>query len=107
MDIMIMKSQRIQERFNMADPTREKREKLFNLYSTHLALYTPETVAKDVFCCPLCLRSFTREALEGSDPLLSLAHITPQSLGGRLCTLACTECNNTMGKGLESELNKH
>ncbi|HEX4613286.1 MAG TPA: hypothetical protein VH092_34180, partial [Urbifossiella sp.] len=37
-------------------------------------------------------------------PVLSLAHIVPEALGGVDCTLACTACNNGNGARFEADL---
>src|SRR5437899_1275830 len=78
------------------------RNRLFEFYSTHLSHCMPDR--QGVFVCPLCLRSFTREALDGPTPRLSIAHVVPKKMGGRLCTLTCTECNNNSGTRIEADL---
>jgi HNH endonuclease len=85
------------------DPRGEiERKGLFDLYSKQLELY--DSRFKDVFFCPICTRGFSREALTGPNPALSLAHVIPKSLGGRLCTLSCTQCNNDNGHEIETFL---
>ena len=57
------------------------------------------------FYCPLCHRGpFPREATAGETPLLTLAHIIPESLGGTWTTLTCAECNNGHGHKIEADL---
>jgi hypothetical protein len=82
----------------------EKRQRLFDLYTRHVTLYEPDK--QGIFYCPLCLRAFTQEALNGPNPYLSLAHIVSESLGGTTSTLSCTECNNNSGSRLEGNLVK-
>lgn len=86
----------------------EKRRKLFEVYSAGLhALRLGEL---ETFVCPLCLKVFTKDDLEtkdtpnGPELPLTLAHIIPEALGGTLCTLACKDCNNGVGKSLEAAL---
>jgi hypothetical protein len=84
----------------------EKREQLFDLYSKHFSLR--DTESREIFVCPLCQTGFLRKDCEGENPLLSIAHLIPEKLGGRLsdCTLACTACNNGVGTNLEAALVK-
>ena len=56
------------------------------------------------FVCPICLRFFDRKANLSSE--LTIEHIVPKKLGGRLTTLTCRRCNNTAGTKLESHLVK-
>ena len=83
-------------------PTATARDRLFVLYSRQLELggVTPT----DIFVCPLCRAGFTRHALAGPSPALSLAHIVPDALGGTDCTLTCTACNNGNGARFEADL---
>jgi HNH endonuclease len=48
--------------------------------------------------CPLCLRLFPRDQIDR----LSLDHVPPESVGGKLKVLTCEECNNTAGAELDS-----
>ncbi len=79
----------------MAKSEAHKRDKLFSLYADNLKQFKPEL--KDNFLCPICQRAFDCTALEGKDPEISLAHIIPESLGGRLTTITCKKCNNNVG----------
>lgn len=47
------------------------------------------------FVCPLCLQIF--DSLAG----LNRAHLWPESLGGRIFTLACCKCNSKIGSRIE------
>ncbi|HEY6343314.1 MAG TPA: HNH endonuclease [Bryobacteraceae bacterium] len=55
--------------------------------------------------CPLCLLAFRREAIQDkSIGGLSIEHIVPSALGGRLQTLTCRRCNNKHGSPLDAPL---
>ena len=88
----------------MSERDKRKRRTLFSLYAGNLSLYFPHLA--NVFICPLCLRQFGVKALDGRDPELSIAHVFPDSLGGRRVTLACKACNSTVGHRLEAALAK-
>lgn len=47
--------------------------------------------------CPVCQRIYSREDLDASPPKISLAHAPPRAVGGKLTTLACTECDTRIG----------
>ena len=53
--------------------------------------------AKMGFLCPICLMFFARTSV-------SIEHIVPDALGGRLTTLTCRGCNNTAGAQLDYHL---
>lgn len=78
-------------------------ERLFEVYSTNLALHLPEYAG--YFACPFCLRLFTRKAIK--DGLLSIEHIIPSCIGGKLVTLTCKTCNNLHGTALDAKLVAH
>jgi HNH endonuclease len=48
--------------------------------------------------CPLCLRLFPRDQIGH----LSLDHVPPESVGGKLEVLTCRACNSTAGAELDS-----
>lgn len=77
-----------------------KKEALFNLYSNNLAI---NSNLNGWFICPLCLKGFSIEHLDS----LTLEHIVPKSLGGKLITLTCWKCNNDFGSKLISKLYKN
>jgi hypothetical protein len=85
----------------MAGEKARLREKLFNDYSARYAAVGGEP---DKFMCPICKYVFDRDAIEGDNPKLTLAHVLPEALGGNYCSLACAKCNNDMGSDLESFL---
>ena len=68
-------------------------EHLFDFFTRAATKYFAD--CKDVFVCPLCLRTFN------SLSHLSKAHLWPKALGGRVFTLACRKCNSEMGTAIE------
>ena len=79
-----------------------ERERLFSFYASNLSIYHPDVT--DRFLCPICLTLFTRDALINDPPKVSLAHIIPKSLKGRLYTLVCRRCDNWIGSEYDSQL---
>jgi 5-methylcytosine-specific restriction endonuclease McrA len=75
---------------------------LFQEASRLLRQVRPES--RELFVCPLCLREFTIEATGGDR--LSVEHVIPSALGGKVETLTCTECNNAQGSTLDSHVVK-
>jgi hypothetical protein len=80
--------------------TRSRKERLFDCYAANLSAVRPEYV--DSFACPVCLRLLNRERLATGE--ITEEHVIPRSLGGRIVTLTCRECNSTAGHSLESHL---
>lgn len=60
--------------------------------------------AADLYVCPLCLRGFDQSALE--DRALTVEHAPPESIGGRVVCLTCTECNHHSGAELDHHMTK-
>lgn len=54
--------------------------------------------------CPICLRFFAHT--ENLTKSVSIEHIVPDALGGKVTTLTCRRCNNTAGAQLDSHLVK-
>jgi len=77
-------------------------DKLFSLYAANLKIFKPEL--DDKFLCPICQEIFDRCALSFEHPLISIAHIIPQSIGGRLSTITCAKCNNNIGSKFDNHL---
>jgi len=75
---------------------------LFSRFSTNLQFYRPELGG--VVVCPLCLGIFERNAIETGN--LTVEHIIPSSIGGRMTTITCKACNNIDGTKLDSQLPK-
>jgi hypothetical protein len=76
---------------------------LFETFAADLAVLRPEFA--DQVLCPLCMGSFSRAAItdKGIDGL-SIEHVVPGALGGRLQTLTCRRCNNRDGSALDAHL---
>jgi hypothetical protein len=74
-----------------------KKEKLFDLYSKNLSI---NSNLIDWFICPLCHKGFQKEHIDS----LTIEHIIPQALGGKLLTLTCWKCNSDYGSKLLSKL---
>jgi hypothetical protein len=76
---------------------RQKREELFNRYTKNLSFYAPrlsDIDVSDCFICPVCFKIFPRSILHSA---LSLSHVVPHAAGGRMETLACSQCDNGIG----------
>lgn len=76
----------------------ERRKLLFEIYSKNLLEVEPGT--KDTFRCPLCLKDFDRSALN-IDQMLTLGHIIPWSVDGKICRLECGACNSKIGSSYD------
>lgn len=75
---------------------------LFRRYAANFRMYFGG--AGDLVACPLCYEVVDWGAVEAGR--VSLEHVPPQSVGGRITTITCTECNNTQGSRLDSHLVK-
>ena len=60
----------------------ERRRHLFDHYMRNLVLFKVNPAG--IFVCPLCQDGIRKEALDGKEPYLTLAHVIPDKLGGRL-----------------------
>ena len=67
------------------------KHKLFEQYSANLTKNS--TLSEGWFVCPLCHQVFDWER----ETLLSIEHVIPKALGGKLLTLTCKKCNNDYG----------
>jgi len=65
-------------------------------------------IAEPIYICPLCLRGYTKLALDQNfhNPL-TLEDVPPKSLGGKPLLLTCKECNSKAGYMLDSVLMHH
>lgn len=93
----------------MAFDKKELRKRLFGLYAANLSIHHPDFADKDEFGCPICCRTFNREALEppkGCDLSVDLAHCTPKASGGKTYTLTCKDCNSRIGAKYDSHTAK-
>lgn len=79
---------------------KESPDSLFNLYSVNASYH--DLSIQDSFVCPLCMRIFSRELID----CLSIEHIIPSNLSGKLITLTCKACNNTTGSILDAQVVK-
>ena len=80
--------------------TTKRKEHLFDCYAANLSALRPQF--SDAFACPVCLRLLRREGLAAGD--ITGEHVVPSSLGGRVVTLTCRDCNSEAGYRLESHL---
>jgi len=58
----------------------------------------------DVITCPQCFRVIDRDDLQLEVSSFSLEHVPPESLGGRVRTFTCRDCNSWSGHELDSHL---
>lgn len=66
---------------------------------------TTEPSPDNLFLCPICFKYFPEEAVDAN--LISLEHVPPKAVGGKVRTLTCRTCNNEAGTRLDSKLQKH
>ncbi len=86
------------------------REEIFNLYANNLSevkknplvRFTPDVT--DVVICPQCFKIISREEVNNPNGQFSLEHVPSESLGGKIRTFTCRDCNNWSGSNLESHL---
>ena len=78
----------------------ESKYDLFNLFSNNLALVDP--LYKGLYACPICLKLLNKNDLKNNE--LTVEHIIPKSLGGKIFTLTCKKCNNECGSNLDVHL---
>jgi hypothetical protein len=74
---------------------------LFDRFAKDLS--SVDGVTADLVRCPLCIRTFDRDAILdlGADGL-SIEHIIPSALGGKEITLTCRSCNNRTASDIEA-----
>lgn len=77
-----------------------KKEQIFNLFSNNLTSLFP--VYTDVYACPLCKVLFTKDSIKSGQ--LTLEHIIPDALDGKLYVLLCKDCNSLCGSELDIHL---
>jgi hypothetical protein len=78
---------------------RKKRE-WFDLGAESFARVRPGLYDHPTYPCPICLTTFTIEAL--AQKQLSAEHVPPESLGGQELLLTCRSCNNSSGTKLDA-----
>ncbi len=84
----------------MTSKRTEKLARLFDNYSKNLSFYAPQY--EHTFVCPLCLRPFGKSELDAGE--LTIEHIIPAALGGKLTTITCKACNSMAGHSLDAHL---
>ena len=77
-----------------------KKREWFDLGAESFTRVRPGLYDHAIYPCPICLTTFTIEALE--EKQLSAEHVPPQSLGGRELLLTCRSCNNSSGTKLDA-----
>jgi hypothetical protein len=92
---------------------RELRERWFTegaaaLFRTLAAIGQTDLLpsAGEFYVCPLCLGAYTRRALDGSEPRLTLEDVPPKKVGGRPLVLTCRGCNNTHGSAIDAHASR-
>jgi hypothetical protein len=60
--------------------------------------------SSDQFLCPVCKNIITKVDLEQDPYKISIAHIIPKSMHGRLITLACAKCDKRIGGDFDRHL---
>jgi hypothetical protein len=87
------------------------RELLFDKFNRNLCLLAEEIpslqLETDKYYCPLCLAPFNKDAIYGSNPLLTLEHIIPKNSRGNKYTLTCSKCNNNLGSIIDRKISEH
>ena len=85
-------------------------DRKWRAYSTDFQQFAPAYIREQVshmkspFVCPLCLCAFAHQ--HDHDNPVSVEHIIPSAIGGKLTTLTCRRCNNKDGSMVESHLVK-
>ncbi len=95
----------------MAGSNREKKRKIFRLFSQNLEWVKehPSISFKpdfsDGYICPLCFDVFFEKDIETTENnFLTLEDIPPKSLGGKPLALTCKFCNSKSGHELDAHL---
>lgn len=80
----------------------ETRVKLFDEFSSNLALHEPEN--RGLFKCPICLELFTPDYLisRPNHNAIIVAHVIPKSFLNAGYTLSCIHCDGKFGSTLAS-----
>lgn len=78
-------------------------ELLFDEYAKSLNARDPKL--KDMFICPICMRSFYKEDINNG--AISIEHIPPEAIGSSIKTITCTKCNNDIGTKLQAHMNNY
>lgn len=59
----------------------------------------------EIYICPLCKTGYEESALHARD--LTLEHVPPQSVGGKIICLTCRTCNTAAGMKFDSAFPEH
>lgn len=70
---------------------RDYKSKMLQIISSNLEMFYPNL--KGFFICPTCLKKISINEVN----LISEAHIIPKSVGGKLITFLCCDCNSLFG----------
>lgn len=76
--------------------------KIFDCFSKNLAYI--DSAYNGLYACPICLHLFNKSHL--GNEFLTLEHIIPKQLGGKIVTLTCKSCNNESGTKIDDHLIK-
>ncbi len=71
-----------------------QKKNLFNAGATAFAAISRPRIYR--YVCPVCLRGFE------DHNSLTLEHVPPKSIGGKVLCLTCRECNNQAGHGVDA-----
>jgi hypothetical protein len=91
----------------------EKKRFLFELYSMNLSAVKSHSRVRiepdidNIYMCPICFEYFTRDEVLAKPPediLVTIEHIPPEALSGKVRTLTCLSCNVGAGYELDSHL---
>lgn len=84
----------------------DEAERLFGILAHDFALFDP--AQRGLIQCPLCLVEMNRDDLKvsGETRVITVEHIVPRSLGGKITTLTCKKCNNGLGSSLDAHLER-
>lgn len=78
----------------------ESKYDIFDCFSNNLELV--DSSYKGLYRCPICLKLFKKADLENN--VLTVEHIIPEKLGGKIFTLTCKTCNSECGTYLDVHL---
>jgi hypothetical protein len=80
----------------------ERRQKLFDTFAANYSYCATQDHGK--FLCPICASPHGPESTRAESFSVDLAHVYPESCGGKLVTLTCSKCNSTLGSKYDSQL---
>lgn len=80
------------------------RREWFDLGARSFALACPGKFDQPVYACPICLDTFTVDAM--ADRTLTSEHVPPASVGGVELLLTCKSCNNSAGTKVDAHAKK-